>query len=171
GIPARARGLGEMSDVATVAPFQGRLQVDSTSQLSLQRYRGAFVPLKIGGNWRAEIIPSSAPTLSNAGLTAATLYYVYIFDSAGTMTLEASTTGWAAASDTGIPTKSGDATRTLVGMVYMDAGSPGTFVDSSAKRFCLNYYHRRTLNLTGTFSSDRTTASTVLVELNSEIRV
>src|SRR6185436_18483248 len=99
-----------MSDLVNVAPFQGRLTVDSTSQLSLQRYAGKYIPLKISGVWEAKAIPSTAPTLANTGLTQATTYYVYAFDSGGTLTLEASATGHAADSDTGVQIKSGDAT-------------------------------------------------------------
>jgi hypothetical protein len=160
-----------MADLVNVAPAQCRVQVDSTSQISLQRYQGKFLPLKIGAAWEAKIIPSSGPTLANTGLTAATLYYVYAFDSSGTLTLEAVTTVPATDADTGVRIKTGDATRTLVGMVFMDAGTPGTFVDSTAKRWCLNWFNRRALDLTGTYSADRTTTSTTLAEVNTEIRL
>lgn len=160
-----------MADLVNVAPGQCRLQVDSTSQISLQRYQGRFIPLKIGAAWEAKIIGVSGVTLANTGLTAATLYYVYAFDSGGTLTLEAVVTAPATDADTGVRIKTGDATRTLVGMVFMDAGTPGTFVDSTAKRWCLNWFNRRALDLTGTFSADRSTASTTFTEVNTEIRL
>lgn len=159
--------------MAKALAFPGlcRLQVDSTSQISLQRFQGAWLPMKIGGSWVSALIPTSGPTLSNSGLAAATLYYVYAFDSAGTLTLEAVTTVPATDADTGIRIKTGDATRTLVGMVFMDSGSPGTYVDSTAKRWCLNYFQRRSLPLSNTFSADRTTTSTTFTEINTEIRL
>lgn len=160
-----------MSDLVNVFDGQCRLTVDSTSQISLQRLRGGYVPIKPGSDWIAMLIPSSAPTLANTGLTAGTLYYIYAFDNSGTLALEASVTGHATDSDFGVEVKSGDATRTLVGMVYMDTGTPGTFVNSTAKRYCLNWFNRRTLDLTGTFSADRTTTSTSYTEINSEIRL
>jgi hypothetical protein len=116
-----------MADLVNSSPGQCRLQRDSASQLSLQRYQGAYLPLKISGTWAAKLIPASGPTLSNSGLVAATLYYIYAFDNAGTLTLEASTTGHAVDATVGVEIKSGDATRTLVGVASMGAGTPGTF--------------------------------------------
>lgn len=160
-----------MSDLVNVAPGQCRLKVDSTSQISLNRYNGSFIPLKIGSNWEAKLIPSGGTTMSNSGLTAATKYFIYAFDNAGTLTLEGSTTAHAKDSTTGVEIKSGDASRTLVGMVYMGAGSPGTFVDSATRRLLLNWFNRRELDLVNTFSADRTTTGTSLGEVNSEIQV
>lgn len=160
-----------MADLVNVAPGQCRLQVDSTSQISLQRHKGMFIPLKIAGVWEAKIIPSSGPTLANTGLTQATLYYIYVFDSSGTLALEASATGHSTDADTGVEIKTGDASRTLVGMVYMDTGSPGLFRNTTSKRWCLNWFNRRSLDLTGTFSADRSTNSTTFVEINTEIRM
>jgi hypothetical protein len=160
--------------MAKALAFQGlcRLQVDSTSQLSLQRFQGGWIPTKAAGAWQATPIPASGPTVSNSGLTAATLYYVYAFDSAGVLALDApSTTAPATDTDTGIRIKTGDATRTLVGMVYMGAGSPGTFIDSATRRLCFNWFNRRALHLTNTFSADRTTTSGTFVEVNSEIQL
>ena len=160
--------------MAKALAFQGlcRLQVDSTSQLSLQRFQGGWIPTKASGVWQATPIPASGPTVSNSGLTAATLYYVYAFDSAGVLALDApSTTAPATDTDTGIRIKTGDASRTLVGMIFTDAGTPGTFVDSTAKRWCLNWFNRRALDLTGTFSADRTSTSTTFAEINTEIRL
>jgi hypothetical protein len=167
-----------VSDVATlkgsspfVSPIQGRLQVDSTTQVSLQRYQGALIPIKKSGIWQNSTIPSSGPTLANTGLTAATLYYIYAFDSSGTLTLEASTTTHAVDSDSGVEIKSGDATRTLVGMVYMGAGTPGTFVDSVTSRTCVNWANRQRLDMLNAFSTNRTTTSVTWTEINAEIEL
>jgi hypothetical protein len=160
-----------VADLNNVSPGQGRIQVDSTSQLSLQRYGGKYIPLKISGAWEAKIIPGAGVTLSNSGLTAATLYYVYAFSSAGTLTLEAVVTAHALDTDTGLRIKSGDASRTLLGAVYMGAGSPGTFVNSVTRRLCLNWFNRRSLDLSNTFSADRSTSGTTFAEINSEIEL
>jgi hypothetical protein len=117
-----------MSDLVNVAPGQCRLDFVSTTQLKLSRFAGAYLPLKIAGVWEAKLIPSGGVTLSNSGLTAATRYYIYAFDNAGTLTLEASTTAHAKDTDTGVEIKSGDASRTLVGLAFMGAGSPGVFL-------------------------------------------
>ena len=151
-----------------LSPIQGRLQVDSTSSISLQRYQGKLIPI----NGVNVSIPSAGVSLSNTGLTAATLYYVYAFLSSGTLTLEAVTTTHATDSTTGVEIKSGDATRTLVGMVYMGAGTPGTFVDSVTSRTCISWANRRSLDMANAFSTSRTSASNPSwAEINSEIQL
>jgi hypothetical protein len=160
-----------MADKYTVAGCQGRLQVDSASQISLQRYDGKDMPLKIAGVWEAKHIPASGPTLSNSGLSAATLYYIYAYDSSGTLTLEASTTASAVDADTGLPIKSGDASRLLLGAVYMGAGSPGTFVDSVTQRFLYNHWNKLDKALVNSFTANRTTTSGSFTEINTEIRI
>lgn len=66
-------------------------------------------------------IPDTGVTLSSAGAAGSTTYYIYAYDNAGTLTLERSTTGYTTSN--GIKVKSGDATRTLVGMARTDSGS------------------------------------------------
>jgi hypothetical protein len=109
--------------------------------------------------------------LSNSGLTAATTYYIYAYDNAGTLALEASTTGHATDTTVGHEVKSGDATRLLVGMVHMGAGSPGTFVDSATQRFLANWFNRRTKSGSARLTADTSTASTSRVELATELRI
>jgi hypothetical protein len=50
-----------------------------------------------------------------------TLYYIYLWNSAGTWVLDAETGGHTTDSSTGIEIKSGDSTKTLVGMIKTDA--------------------------------------------------
>lgn len=69
-------------------------------------------------NGVTQSIPSAGVTLVPSGLTASTVYYIYAYMNAGVMTLEASTTGHSTDSTTGVEIKTGDATRTLVGMEY-----------------------------------------------------
>lgn len=146
-----------------------RLQVDSTTALSLQRYQGSTLPIKTGSTWAAMTIPSSGPSLSTSGLSASTLYRIYAFNSSGTLTLEASATAHAVDSTTGVEIKSGDATRTLVGMVLTDSSTH--FLDSTSNRWLINWFNRRSLDLMGTFSADRSTGSDTFAELNTEVRM
>lgn len=159
------------SDLAQVFLGQCRLQVDSTTQISLQRYMGRYINLVVASALIARLIPASGPTLTvaGAGLSASTLYYLYAFDNAGTLTLEASATGHVTDSTFGIEIKSGDSTRALVGMVYVDAASH--FVDSTVARHLANWFNRAKADLVGTFSADRSTASTTFAEVNSEIQI
>jgi hypothetical protein len=55
--------------------------------------------------------------------------------------LEVSTTGHATSPTTGVEIKSGDSTRTLVGMVYTTAAS--VFADSLSQRFVASWFNRR----------------------------
>lgn len=66
-------------------------------------------------------IPSAGVSLDVTGMTAGTLYYIYAYMNSGTMTLEKSATAHATHTD-GVEIKSGDATRTLVGMARPVAG-------------------------------------------------
>jgi hypothetical protein len=158
-----------MTDLVQSFAGQCRIQVDSTTQISLQRYQGRYINLIVSSALIARLIPASGPTISNGGLSASTLYYVYAFDNSGTLTLELSTTGHVTDSTFGIETKSGDATRALVGMVFTDGSTH--FLDSTTNRYCLNWFNRRSLDLVNTFSTDRSTTSTSFTEINTEIRV
>lgn len=158
-------------DLVNVAPGQCRVQVDSSSQVSIRRYAGSFLPLKINGAWRAKLIPQAGVAVTNAGLVAATLHYLYAFDNSGVIAGEISTTGHTPDADVGVEIKSGDPSRTLLAMLYTGAGSPGTFVDSATQRLLANWFNRRNLDLTNVFTANRTTTSTSFVELNTEIRI
>ncbi|MCJ2143903.1 hypothetical protein, partial [Methylobacterium sp. E-066] len=43
--------------------------------------------------------------------------------------------------------KTGDGTRTLVGMVYTGPGTPGTFLDTAANRWVASWFNRRERDL------------------------
>jgi hypothetical protein len=84
-------------------------------------------------------VPSAGVTISNAGLAASTVYYVYARMSGGAMALELSTTGHTPTN--GVETKTGDTTRTLVGMVRTNASSQ--FVDDATNICVLSFFNRR----------------------------
>lgn len=137
----------------------------SAGSLLLSRYNGRLLTI----NGVHQIIPASGPTLAATSLTPSTLYYIYAWMNSGTMTLEASTTAYATDATTGVAIKSGDATRTLVGMARPITGP--AWADSNAQRFVLSYYNRVRKYGEGHFTAIRTTTSATFVELNSEIRV
>lgn len=127
--------------VNVVSQGQCRLDFVSTTVLRLSRFQGKWVSVKVGSDWLAHEIPSAGVDLANTGLTAATKYNIYAFDNAGTLTLEASTTAHAVDADTGVRIKNGDATRTLVGLAYMGAGTPGVFLAQGIGT--LSWFNRR----------------------------
>lgn len=130
--------LRDGSGFATGAGYLGQCRlVKSGANLVLQRYNG--VGLTINGV--AYAIPSAGVSLAPTALSVGTLYYIYAYMNAGTMTLEASTTAHATDSTTGIEIKSGDATRTLVGMARIITGP--AFADTDAQRFVISWFNRR----------------------------
>jgi hypothetical protein len=119
-------------------------------------------------NGAPEVIPSAGVTLAPTALSSNTTYFIYAYMNSGTLTLEASTTGHATDTTTGVEIKSGDATRTLVGMARIIAGP--AWADTAAQRFVLSYFNRRTLQGRSAFTANRATTSSSYAEINSEIR-
>lgn len=155
--------LGEDDMIATLS------RLTYISATSIQLGIGS-IPLKVGGVWSARAI-TSAITISNSGLAATTTYFVYAVDNAGATALELSTTGHVTDATFGVEIKSGDATRTLVGMIRTQGSTPGQFVDSPSQRFVASYFNRRLVPGLNGFTASRTTTSTTFVELNTEIRI
>lgn len=145
------------------------LLAKSGSNLLLSPKNGS--KLLIGG--RACTLPSAGVTLAPTGLAANTTHYVYASDADGdgvVDTLEASTTGHAADAATGVEIKTGDASRTLVGMARVGPGS--AWQDTANQRFVRSWFNRQPVQVKGAFTAQRTTTSVgAWVELNPEIRV
>lgn len=142
---------------------QGRLDYISTTQIRLVQAGGSF--LWIDGLNRQ--IPAGSVTLSNAGLLENTLYYIYAYMNGANIALEASTTGHASHAS-GIRVKSGDSSRTLVGMVYMNTG--GVFASSASRRFVRSFYNRPALTLSSA-ATTATSTSTTSVEVSTGFQV
>lgn len=136
----------------------------SGANLLLSPYNGN--KLVIGGVMRS--IPAAGVSLAPTGLTVSTLYYVYAYMNGAAMTLEASTTGHSTDAATGVEIKTGDASRTLVGMAYPVTGP--AFADNYQQRLVISWFNRRNILAAGNFTTGRTTASNTPTELNSEIR-
>jgi hypothetical protein len=151
-------------EIVSIPFAQVRLAKDGTS-LRLSPYNGNL--LTIDG--KAEAVTDGGITLSASGLSNSTLYYVYAYMSAGVMTLEAVTTAYATGTGTavGMRIKSGDSTRTLVGMCYLLAGA---FVDSSTQRYVRSYFNDPGVLLSNGFTADRTRSGSNYGEFNNEIR-
>ncbi len=158
--------MEKILELTTPAHGQCRLAYVSATQLKLSPYNGRN--LNIGGS--PEQIPAAGVTVANTGLAASTLHYVYAYMSAGVMTLECSTTGHST-STAGVEVKTGDATRTLVGMCYTNASSQ--FQDGGAVIGVLSYFNRQRKLGKAKFTANRTLSASVGVfsEVNAEIRV
>lgn len=104
-----------LRDLMVKGVGQCYLEYTSTTVLTLKRKNGRFI--QIAGELHE--IPAAGTTLGTSGLSVSTLYYIYAYDNSGTLTMEASTTAWTVsttAGNEGMPIKTGDNTRTFVGM-------------------------------------------------------
>lgn len=145
---------------ATLAFGQCRL-VKSGAVLQLLRHNGMLLTI----NGAPQEIPAAGVSLSAAGLTAETPYFIYASMNGETMTLEASTTSFATDAS-GVKIKTGDATRTLIGMALCVAGPAW----SSAAGQVISYFNRLLRSLTVTATADHSTTSTADVEASSAYR-
>ncbi len=160
----KAHLLAALQGQSWSSPQAGRLTL-SGATLLLSPYKGNGLVI----NSRLEQIPDAGVTLAVGAAAASTLYYIYAYMSAGVMTLEFSTTTHATQAGTGVEIKSGDATRSLVGMARTTAGT--AWADTDAQRFVLSWFNPRPLRGTAGFSALRSTSSAPMVEVHTEIRV
>ncbi|HEY6426023.1 MAG TPA: hypothetical protein VIX84_02215, partial [Acidimicrobiales bacterium] len=139
-----------------------RLTVASTTSLTLSPYGIGLLLL----NGVSQPVPSAGIMATNASLAVSTLYYAYAQMVSGSMVLNLSTTGHVT-SASGVEVKSGDATQTLVGMVFTDASTH--FNDTPVLRNCANWFNRanKSVNTSGVGAS---TTSTSFVELSASAR-
>ena len=165
------------ADASTFVFNCGRLEYVSATALSFKPYNGDRI--KINGTVLA--IPSGGITgLANTSVfvngtgasnfAASTLYYVYAFNNSGTITADFSTTTHATSStagNVGVEIKSGDNTRTVIGMIRTNASSQ--FQSDAANRLVISWFNCRDLALAGVQAS-ASTASTTAVELSASSR-
>nr|WP_238339914.1 hypothetical protein [Pseudomonas lurida] len=119
-------------------------------------------------NGVSQTIPSAGVSLASAGLPTPATLYVYAYMASGVMTLEASITGHSTDASNGVEIKTGDATRTLVGMARTIAGP--AFQDDTSQRFVLSYFNRIDLTSSKPFVSTYSTGAASYTELSSSAR-
>ena len=127
----------------------------SGSNLLLLPKNGNKVPV----NGALETIPAAGVSLAPTGLTASTLYYIYAEMVGGVITLLASTTGHSTDAATGVEVMTGDATKTLVGMGYVNAAGAWSLV--------LSWFNRQDvwLGTSSGLSGTITTSSAVQISI------
>jgi hypothetical protein len=127
---------------------QCQLTRNSATELILSRYRGKYVTFPSGVTVE---VPSAGVTLSNSGLSADTLYYIYAVtsDDSEVTSLEASTTAYDFDSTYGIAKKqgAGNETRAFQGMIRTNGSSQ--FVDHSTQRFVRTWHNDKGVTLAG----------------------
>lgn len=143
--------------------------IKSGSNIVLQPSGGNLLSV----NGQGCTIPSAGVSLAPTGLTVGTLYYIYATASGGAVNaLEASATGHSTSStagNIGVEIKTGDDTRTLVGMVQPTTGP--AFTDTSTNRLVRSWFNDAGPAMTASFDVTKTTTSTSLTELDSNFRI
>jgi hypothetical protein len=103
--------------------------------------------------------------------TLGTVRFIYATASAGVVNaLEASLTGHANSTTTGnngTEIKSGDDSRSLVGMAF-DFGN--SWADTTVRRLVRSWFNRGVADMTNAFTAQRTTVALSVAEVNNEIR-
>jgi hypothetical protein len=159
---ARA-GFAALYDYVTSFPFGQCRLVKSGANIVLQRFNGLWITI----NDKANVIPAAGVSLAATGLTPNTTYYIYAWMNGATMTLEASTTGHSADTNTGVEIKTGDASRTLVGMARPGVGP--AWVDVAANRHVISWFNPRPLRLYVVQSSVLTSTTSAIAPLTSAL--
>jgi hypothetical protein len=166
-------GVGFVPPPPLIATDCGKLYYTNTTTLNFTPYRGGL--LTINGIV-SPITTGGVPGLNDPGvyvkgvagqnLAANTLYYVYVFNNAGTLTADFSTTGHTfsfAAGNVGTEIKQSDETRSLIGMCRTGAG--GIFVNSLTQIFVRSWFNETTVFGSKAKAADYTTASISFLEL------
>lgn len=116
-------------------------------------------------NGGVQTIPAAGVTLAATGLAAGTTYYIYAYMNGANMALEASATGHSTDATTGIEIKTGDSTRTLVGMARPIAGP--AWQDTDAQRFVISWFNRRAIGSYKAMAATATTTSLTPVVISA----
>ncbi|MFF7060792.1 pyocin knob domain-containing protein [Achromobacter spanius] len=133
---------------------QCRFQYASATQCVLNPWNGNGLII----NGRQYRVPSGGVVLSNAQVPAQTLSYVYAYDSgSGAVALEALTTAYNRHTD-GVFIKSGDPSRTLVGMVITPAN--GQFTYTGQLKYVTSFFNRLLSTVIEYVSSGTSTVGT-----------
>lgn len=135
-----------------------------TSTVKLYPYNGTY--LTIDDVWRD--IPANGVALSVGSLAANQQYYVYAAWSAPNVVLEASTTA-PVQNNNGLLTKSGDPSRTFVGLVRTNSSQ---FINTEGYRYVRSQYNEPPLFARSNYTTGRVhTGTSAFTETDNEIRV
>lgn len=146
--------------------WQSNTATNSNSTIVFVPYNGGYTRINgtiwalPGAGVSANVANCNLNGVSGSSLVANTVYYTYLFSNSGTLALDFSTTGHTTsvqANNVGTEIKTGDNTRTLIGMIYPTAGPVVKFGSNSNSFFIANWFNRRDLSV---FSSISGTAAT-----------
>ncbi|MET3441397.1 hypothetical protein ABIC94_002155 [Variovorax paradoxus] len=148
GLLGTTGNQAEARDLLGIGGMQQYRLTKSGANLLLSRYGGKFLTV----NNVNCAIPAAGVTLAPTGAVSGTSYFVYATAAAGVVTgLEFSATGYVIDTTSGVPVKSSDPTRTLVGLVRA-VGGPA-WSDIAAQRFVISWANRRPIRCFATSAS------------------
>lgn len=163
---------------ASLASLEGRqgagvrLEYVNATTLKLFPRFGGGLPIWEGSRVVFRLVPGGGfePALSVGGLTANAIYFIYAYWNGTAVALEASTTGAISSGNiVGFPTKSGDFTRTLVGMARVNASTQ--FQDTDARRYVISWWNRQPKRLYSQLSADTAFTGSGFAPLSSSLNV
>jgi hypothetical protein len=143
----------------------GRLDYISGTEIRFSPWNGNRLPI----HGADATIPAAGVSLAPTGLTIGTVYYIYAYLNAGVLTLEASETGRDTDPATGVEIKTGDPTRTLVGMARPTTG--GVWIDGGQSTDVRSWFNRRAKALSATYTTNQTMSSIPYAEISSQMRL
>jgi hypothetical protein len=157
---------------------QCRLQYVSATQINLVPFNGCLI--KIAGALYQ--LPAAGTTAANTGvyvngtagrdLAANTLYYVYLFNSSGTLTIDFSTTGHATdttAGNVGVEIESGNNSRTLIGLIYTNGSKQ--FAASAQFLGVRSWFNRAPLQGAADFTDGTTSGTFTVIDAGAQFDV
>lgn len=165
GIAKSATTLWVDIDSATADLRHGQCRLaKSGANLVLVPFNGNNILI----NGVRNIIPAAGVSLGAGGLAASTTYFIYAYMNGATMTLEASATGHSTDATTGVEIKTGDVTRTLVGMARTSVGT--AWVHTRDQQFVRSWFNRERLIGGRDLQATRSTTSGAQAETSSADR-
>jgi len=136
------------------------LSYTNSTTLTLSRVRSGLI---YSPGYGIVTVPSSGITYTASGLTASTLYYVYLNPNSGSPTLTLSTTGHTT-DPTGVEVQTGNNALVLVGMAY---ALTATTIESTVRSWAHDPGYAQTVGSTGTSE----TTSTTLININAAYEI
>lgn len=151
-----------VGDGAAAKPTFGQcVLTKSGTSLKLAPANGNLLTI----NGVPQVVPSAGITLAPPA-TNNTSYYIYAYMNSGTMTLEASTTANVTDSTTGMEVKSGDATRTLVGLARTVSSA---WVDTDALRYVRSWFNELPVRLYAILGSNTNFGNSTFTKISANL--
>jgi hypothetical protein len=171
--PIIAGGTGASTGPAALAALGG-MGIHNIGQCYLSKVGANLVLSPQDGNFLniqgvIQTIPDAGVVLTPSGAAASTFYYIYAYMNVGVLTLEYSPTAYAVQAGTGTKIKSGDSTRTLVGIWSSAAANVWSTIATEGA----SYFNpvRKTCWMNGSGGTvGVSTTSTIFAEMTSTYR-